>query len=85
MKLIREIIQGAGDLEGYGKHPGTILLFGFTLMGGIAGIAKGGIWGFIGGSLIMFFFMFPVWCVGCIGRARDYQRAQAIRARGDAE
>lgn len=74
MKLIKDIIQGAGYLEGYGKHPGTDMLLVFILMGGLAGAGKGGWPGFFGGALVMILFMGPLWIIGCVGRARDYQR-----------
>lgn len=74
MKVIRDIIQGAGYLEGYGDHPGTPMLIIFILMGGIAGIEKGGLFGFIAGSLVMALIMGTFWVVGCVDRARDYQR-----------
>jgi hypothetical protein len=84
MKLLKDIRQGAGYLEGFGDHPGTAVLVGFTLMGGVAGIANGGLYGFIGGALIAFCGLGPVWMAGCVGRARDYQRRQAAIAQNEA-
>lgn len=74
MKLLKDIIQGAGYLEGYGNHPGTDMLLIFTLMGALAGAPRGGWTGALGGALAMIVFMGPLWCMGCVGRARDYQR-----------
>lgn len=73
MKFFRDLWQGAGYLPGYGDHPGTAFLVMFTLMGVVAGVDRGGIYGAIIGALIMFSVMFPVWVIGCIDRARDYQ------------
>lgn len=73
MKLLRDIVQGAGYLEGYGDHPGTDLLLVFILMSGLAGAQRGGLVGFLGGAAIMALVMVPIWCIGCVGRARDYQ------------
>lgn len=74
MKLIKDIIQGAGYLEGYGEHPGTSMLIVLVLCGGLAGASSGGLAGFFGGSIVMVLCMFPLWVIGCVGRARDYQR-----------
>ena len=73
MKLLRDIIQGAGYLEDYGHHPGTDIMIVFILMGGLAGAARGGLWGFIGGCALLAVFFVPLWCVGCVNRARSYQ------------
>jgi hypothetical protein len=74
MKLIRDIVQGAGYLEGFGEHPGTDFLFIFVLMGAIGGALKGGGLGALAGALAMIVFVGPLWCIGCVGRARDYQK-----------
>ena len=74
IKFCKDVIQGAGNLPGMGEHPGTVILIGFILMGGIAGL-KGGILGFVIGSLVMAVFMLPIWIIGCRDRARLYQRS----------
>lgn len=73
MKLIKEIIQGAGYLEGFGHHPGTqITLFSIAICG-LSGVA-GGLRGMISGAIIGALSVIPVWCIGCVTRARAYQR-----------
>jgi len=73
MKIFKDILQGATDLPGYGPHPGTGIMLVLLFMGGIAG--SGGGWtGFFGGAAFMALFVVPMWCVGCIDRARGYQR-----------
>jgi hypothetical protein len=74
MKLVKNMIQGAGYLEGYGEHPGTLLLLGFILMGGLAGARNGGLRGFLLGAAFVALFTVPVWLVGCVSRARAYQK-----------
>lgn len=76
MKLLRHIIRGAGYLEGYGNHPGTPLLFIFTVAGGLAGIEKGGLTGFIGGCIIAFVTTLPLYIIGCIDRSKGADRDQ---------
>lgn len=73
MKLVKDIIQGAGYLEGYGNHPGTATMFMTIAITGLAG-AGGGIRGFVGGAVLGALALIPVWCSGCISRARSYQR-----------
>ena len=80
MKLLRDIISGAGYLEGYGDHPGTLPLFVFIILSGLAGI-DGGIMVALGCMGVMTVLLCPVWMVGCVSRARDYQRDQEQVAR----
>lgn len=72
MKLLRDIWQGAGYLEGFGNHPGNIYLVLLVLAGALAGV-KGGLTGVLVGTFVMLLFVLPSWCIGCIGRAREYQ------------
>ena len=74
IKFIKDAWRGAGYLEGYGDHPGTGMLIVFILMGGITGMQRGGLWGFLDGCLIMVLCFGPLWIAGCIGRARSYDR-----------
>lgn len=80
MKLLKDIVQGAGYLEGYGEHPGTFLLVAFIVMGGLAGCSRGGLLGFLGGAAAMALLIGPLWIIGCVGRARDYQIRHNNRA-----
>jgi len=74
MKLLKDIVQGAGYLEGYGHHPGTETMLFLIALCGLSG-ANGGIWGFIGGMIIGAIAIIPFWGVGCVSRARSYQRS----------
>ena len=76
MRIIRQIIRGAGYLEGYGHHPGNSMLIIMIMACGAAGI-KGGFAGFLGGMLLGAVFILPLWIIGCVGRANDCDRSQA--------
>jgi hypothetical protein len=76
MKFIRDIVQGAGYLEGYGHHPGNGILFVMILGCGVAAIERGGLYGFLVGSLVGAVTIGPLWAIGCVGRAREYQQEQ---------
>ena len=76
MNIFRHIIRGAGYLEGYGTHPGTEVVCIFILVGGLAGIEKGGLFGFIGGCIFASIFFLPLYIVGCIDRSKECDRAQ---------
>lgn len=73
MKFISRIIKGAGNLPGYGLHPGTDMLIFFVLMGGLAG-SKGGWWGVLGGAAFMFVMIGALWCIGAHDRAKSYEK-----------
>ena len=74
MKLLKDIIQGAGYLEGYGHHPGNETMLFLIALCGLGG-ANGGMWGFLGGMVVGAIAIIPFWCVGCVSRARAYQRS----------
>ena len=74
MRLIRDIIRGSGDLPGVGPHPGTVVALGFIAMGALAGAQRGGLWGAVGGGLVMALGILPFWVIGCIDRARISDR-----------
>lgn len=74
MNLIRDVVQGAGYLEGYGDHPGTPIMLGFILAGGVVGLERGGVYGFLAGAFAMVVGVGPFWMMGCVDRARGYQR-----------
>ena len=75
MKLIKDIIQGAKDLPGFGPHPGTGIMIALVIAGGLAGLERG-LGGFLFGAAFMSLWIVPMWMAGCVGRARDYQRKQ---------
>lgn len=76
MKLLKHCIRGCRDLEGYGPHPGTDMLLIIILIGGLAGVDKGGINGFIGGSLFALVMTLPLYLHGAYTRSRLYEQDQ---------
>ena len=75
-KAIKHMIRGCCTLEGYGPHPGTDMLFIIALIGGLAGVDKGGINGFIGGSLFALVMTLPLYLHGAYSRSKLYERDQ---------
>lgn len=76
MKFIRQVIRGAGYLEGYGDHPGKDMVVMMILICGVAGVEKGGFTGFLGGMAIGAIFILPFFIVGCIDRANGCDEKQ---------
>lgn len=76
IQLIKHCIRGCRDLEGYGPHPGTSMLFIVGLVGGLAGVDKGGLNGFIFGGLFAFFVTLPLYLHGAYSRSKLYERDQ---------
>ncbi len=76
MLLLKRIINGCRDLPGFGPHPGTLLLFIMAAVGGLAGIDKGGVNGFIGGSLFAFLMTLPLYLIGAYSRGRLYDESK---------
>jgi hypothetical protein len=74
-KFFRRVIKGAGYLEGYGHHPGTLLLAVFILCCGLAGIKNGKVFGFFGGMAFGAICMGPFYIIGCVERAKGYEEA----------
>lgn len=75
MKLLKDIIRGAGYLEGYGHHPGNATIVFLIVLCGLSGIEKGGSTGFIIGGILGAMAFLPAWCAGSVSRARAYQRS----------
>jgi len=73
-KTIRRIIAGAGYLEGYGDHPGTGVVAVSILACGLAGAQRGSWAGFFGGMAFGFIAIMPFFAIGCIDRAKAYER-----------
>lgn len=73
-QLWKDVVRGACYLDGYGSHPGTIFLVYMVALGALAGYGDKGYAGAMIGALIMLVTIGPFWCVGCVGRAREYQR-----------
>jgi Na+(H+)/acetate symporter ActP len=71
MKTIRLIIRGCGSLPYMGHHPGTVMLFVFTVIAGLAGVEKGGIIGFFGGAAFMLIGFGPFYLYGAYARAKE--------------
>ena len=75
-KFVKHMIRGCRDLEGYGPHPGTAMLFIVSIAGGLAGIDKGGFNGFVFGYLFAFFMTAPLYLHGAYSRSKLYERDQ---------
>ena len=69
--VIVQTFRGCTDLPHVGKHPGNAMLALFVLMGGVAGIGKGGLVGFIGGAGIMLLGIGPFYLYGAFSRAES--------------
>ena len=82
MKFVRDAIRGAGRLPGYGEHPGTgfaaIMLF-MLLVAGATNENLELIPGLLSGLAAWAVLVLPLYIVGCVGRARDYDRDNGIR------
>lgn len=76
MRIIRQIIRGAGYLEGFGEHPGNSMVVIMLLMCGLAGAQRGSWAGFFGGIVIGAMFILPLWIHGCIARANECDKRQ---------
>lgn len=73
---IKHMVRGCRNLEGYGPHPGTDLLFIVSIVGGLAGVDKGGLNGFIFGYLFAFCMTAPLYLHGAYSRSKLYERDQ---------
>ena len=73
-KFFKRAWMGAGYLEGYGHHPGTGILAIYILASGLAGARDGGWNGFFGGMAIATVFFLPIFILGSVSRAKDYER-----------
>lgn len=72
--LLQDIRRGSGTLPHVGAHPGTPILIGLTLLGGIAGMSgapegSAALSGILG-ALVMAIPVGVIYAVGCVGRAR---------------
>ena len=74
LKFFKRVWMGAGYLEGYGEHPGNLMLFVMMTSCGLAGVEKGGLRGFIGGAIIGAVFILPMYFMGCVSRAKMYEQ-----------
>ena len=77
MRFFKQIWRGAGYLEGFGHHPGVDMTVIIILICGVAGIEKGGFYGFLGGMGIGAIFVLPLFAAGCISRANACDEQQA--------
>ena len=84
MKLLKDIRQGAGYLEGFGDHPGTGFMVVSVIAGGVLGARDAGWYGLLGGVALMFCTVGAAWMAGCVGRAREYQRREEAIAQNEA-
>lgn len=74
-KFVRDVVRGAGNLPGYGEHPGTELAVGMLIILLVAGATNENL-ELIPGLLLGFgawaVLVLPLYIAGCIGRVRDY-------------
>ena len=74
-KFVRDVIRGAGNLPGYGEHPGTGFAAVMLVLLLVAGASNENL-ELIPGLLLGFgawaVLVLPLYIVGCIGRVRDY-------------
>ena len=77
--MFKKIYLGLTDLEGYGTHPGTIVVVGLVSIGALAG-SQQGIKGLIGGALFMALFVVPMYLYGAYGRGDSYLKDQEKKA-----
>jgi hypothetical protein len=77
MRFIKQVIRGAGYLEGFGNHPGVDMVVIMLLVCGLAGVEKGGLTGFLGGMAIGAIFILPFFIAGCVSRANACDEKQA--------
>lgn len=77
--MFKKIRLGLTDLEGYGEHPGTVVVIGLVSMGALAG-ARQGIKGLICGALFMAVFFAPMYLYGAYSRGDSYLKDQEKKA-----
>lgn len=65
------IRKGCGYLEGYGNHPGTGILLGLIVIGGIIGLQKGFFGSFIGATMMGSVFG-TCYLVGAYDRGKNF-------------
>lgn len=74
LKFFKRVWMGAGYLEGYGEHPGTLHVVVMILCCGLAGAKRGDWAGFFGGIAIGVVAFLPFYIAGCVSRAKDYEK-----------
>ena len=72
MNIFQKIAMGAGELDGYGDHPGWGMLFFGAWIGALGGMASYGWVGGLIGALVMLVFFGPLFLVGCVNRANSF-------------
>lgn len=76
MRVFKRIYNGCRDIEGYGPHPGTMILVGYIIAAGLAATDKGGWNGFLGGMAIGAACLGPFYLWGAYSRGKLYERDQ---------
>lgn len=77
MKLFRDIKRGAGYLPHYGSHPANAMMVFSLVMLIIAGLCNesiGWLEGILAGVTVWAATALPLYLMGCVGRARDWDR-----------
>lgn len=76
------IWKGCWYLEGYGEHPGLVLLVIMILAGILSGLGKGWLTMLAGGA-----FMFAVWgpmfMYGAYSRTKEWQKSEYNRKKNE--
>lgn len=86
LKTLRRIKIGAGYLDGYGEHPGTVVMIALIAactLAGTGNVNMGPLPGAILGFCVSLAIFLPMWIVGCIDRAKDYERDQEALERDE--
>ena len=84
MKWLHHTVRGCGYVDGYGDHPGTIVLLAFVLMGAAAG-AQAGWRGAVFGAVAMLVVFGPMYLWGAYERSRESERDAQRRSEGAPE
>ncbi len=75
MSFIRHVFRGCGRLRYCGQHPGSGVLVGLILLGGLA-LSDLGLMGFLMGCLLMAIFFLPIYLAGAYDRSKEEERIE---------
>ena len=75
------MIRGLFNLPHYGKHAGFPIVIYMIIVTGVAGMTRGGLYGFIGGCIFGSIIYIPMLLWGSIDRSRSLDRYMERRER----
>jgi hypothetical protein len=75
----RHAMRGLTNLPHVGPHPGIFYVIFFIFVTGLAGIARGGIIGFIGAIMFGCLMYIPILIAGSIDRSKTSDRMERRR------